>query len=204
VTNQEIENTQRHDEISTSLFYPFTADPMSNQVPWLSNSIDGPYAGKLEQLTKCALQLENNSSSAFYMFYASLKAFITGCGFNEKLLPSLLLIAGDLDLTKTPIGLDMPNIGAKYGGVKMPLYYWQEQHNRLSAAIFALLAGRDVLSVSASKSIKNFDTLSFLSMWLPSPSASHPNAPSSFQQQPCTGLLANQSGVPSDEATSSS
>jgi hypothetical protein len=48
VTNQEIENTQRCDEISTSLFNPFTADPMSNQVRWLSNSIDGPYAGKLE------------------------------------------------------------------------------------------------------------------------------------------------------------
>jgi hypothetical protein len=106
VTNQEIENTQRRDEISTSLFYPFTADPMSNQVRWLSNSIDGPYAGKLERLTKCALQLENDSSSAFYMFYASLKAFITGCGFNEELLQSLLLIAGSLDLTKTPIGLD--------------------------------------------------------------------------------------------------
>jgi hypothetical protein len=84
----------------------------------------------------------------------SLRAFLTGCGFNEELLPSLHFVVEDLDLTKTPICLDMPNVGAKYGGVRMPHYHWQEQHNHLSAAIFALLTGRDVISMSAIKANK--------------------------------------------------
>jgi hypothetical protein len=68
VMNQALENSQRRNEISTSLFYPITADKMSNQVCWLSNSIDGPYAGKLECLSKSALQLEDDTTSVFYVF----------------------------------------------------------------------------------------------------------------------------------------
>jgi hypothetical protein len=52
---------------------------------------------KWECCTKCALQLEHDSTSA----------------------SSLQLVVEDLDLTKTPMCLDMPNVGAKNGGVRM-------------------------------------------------------------------------------------
>jgi hypothetical protein len=94
--NQEI--ALRIQQTSIMLHYPAppadaTGDEiMSNCVAWLSNSIDGPYAGKLERLTKCAFQLPNDSPSAFFIFYASLQAFLTSCGFNEELLPTLQFI----------------------------------------------------------------------------------------------------------------
>jgi hypothetical protein len=38
---------------STTLYYPYVPfNAMSNKVKWLHNSIDGPYAGKYDQLTK--------------------------------------------------------------------------------------------------------------------------------------------------------
>jgi hypothetical protein len=160
--NQALENLQHCNGICTSLFCPITADKMSNQVCWLLNSIDGPYAGKLECLSKCALQLEDDTTSVFYVFYASLRAFFTCCGFNEELLPSFHFVVEDLDLTKTLICLDMPNVGAKYAGVRMPHYHWQEQHNRLSTAIFAFLAGSDVISMAAIKANKTLAHYHFL------------------------------------------
>ena len=90
--DQSKENTYRRRLVSSSLFYPLTADPMSNKVAWLSNSIDGPYEGKLGGLTKCSFQLLNNLSSGFYVFYASLCSFLTGCGFNDELLPDIQFV----------------------------------------------------------------------------------------------------------------
>jgi hypothetical protein len=57
VMNQAIENSQRRNEICTSLFYPITADKMSNQVCWLSNSIDGPYPGNWNVLASVRFSL---------------------------------------------------------------------------------------------------------------------------------------------------
>jgi hypothetical protein len=153
--NQEI--ALRIQQPSITLHYPGVMgdEIMSNKVAWLSNSIDGPYAGKLERLTKCAFQLPNDSSSAFFIFYASLQAFITSCGFNEELLPNLQFIDETLDLAQTPLSYDMPRVGTKVaGGIAWPHFYWQEQHNRLSAAIFSLLPSKDVINKLAPKSCK--------------------------------------------------
>jgi hypothetical protein len=135
---------------------------MSNRVAWLSNSIHGLYAGKLERLTKCAFQLPNDSPSAFFIFYASLQAFLTSCGFNEELLPTLQFIDETLDLTRTLLSYDMPRVGSKVaGGIALPHFHWQEQHNRLSAAIFSLLASKDVISKIAKKSSKHLESSHF-------------------------------------------
>ena len=159
--DQVKENNHRRRIISSSLYYPVTADLTSNKVAWLSNSIDGPYDGKLDPLTKCAFQLPNDSPGAFYIFYGSLKSFLTGCGFNDELLPALQFVDVDLDLTKTPVGPDIPSVGAKDYGDQMPHYYWQEQHDRLSAAIFALLVSKDVINKQAGKSHKTLGYTQF-------------------------------------------
>jgi hypothetical protein len=124
---------------------PSTRFPMANQVAWLLNSIDGPYDGKLDRLTKGSFQLLSNSPSSFWVFYASIRAFLTGCGFNEEFLPQLPYVDSDLDLTNTPISSDIPNVGAKNGGVAIPHFYWQEQQNRLTSALYALLVSKDII-----------------------------------------------------------
>jgi hypothetical protein len=141
--------------VSLTLYFPpSTRFPMANQVAWLSNSIDGPFDGKLDQLTKGSFQLLNNSPSSFWVFYASIQAFLTGCGFNEELLPQLSYVDSDLDLTNTPISSDIPNVSAKNGGVAMPHFYWQEHHNRLSSVLYALLVSKDIFHKDAKKSMK--------------------------------------------------
>jgi hypothetical protein len=82
------------------------------------------------------------------VFYAPLRAFLTGCGFNEELLPSLHFVVEDLDLTKH----HLPGYAKRWSQVwwcKDATLSLAEQHNRLSAAIFAVLTGRDVISMSA-------------------------------------------------------
>jgi hypothetical protein len=131
------ENAFQHQMVSLTLYYPpSTRFPMANQVAWLSKSIDGPYHGKLDWLvTRGSFQLLNDSPSSFWVFYASIQAFLTGFVFYEELLPQLPYVDSDLDLTNNPISSDIPNVGAKNGGVAMPHFYWQEQHDRLSSAL---------------------------------------------------------------------
>jgi hypothetical protein len=124
------ETALRIQQTSITLHYPVPLSDatgneiMSNQVAWLSNSIDGPYAGKLERLTKCAFQLPNDSPTALFIFYASLQAFLTSCGFNEELLPTLQYINETLDLTRTPLSYDMPRVGSKVtGGIAWPHFH---------------------------------------------------------------------------------
>jgi hypothetical protein len=149
--------------VSLTLYYPpSNRFPMANQEAWLSNSIDGPYDGKLDCLTKGSFQLLNNSPSSFWVFYAAIQAFLTGCGFNEELLPQLPYVDSDLNLTNTPISSNIPNVGAKNGGVAMPHFYWQEQHNQLSSALYALLVSKDIIHKDAKKSIKTVTTLHFV------------------------------------------
>jgi hypothetical protein len=156
------ENEFCQQQVSLTLHYPPSIKfLMANCVAWLSNSIDGPYEGKLDPLTKGTFQL-NDSPSAFWIFYASLRAFFTGCGFNEELLPQLPFVDANLDLTLTPISSDIPNIGAKNGGVAMPHFYWQEQHNRLSSALYALLVSKDIIHSQAKKSSKTISSLHFV------------------------------------------
>jgi hypothetical protein len=67
------ENAFRRQMVSLTLYYPPpTRFPMASQVAWLSNSIDGPYDGKLDRLTKGSFQLLNHSPSSFWVFYASI------------------------------------------------------------------------------------------------------------------------------------
>ena len=108
--------------MSTSLYYPPEGyDPSSNKVAWLANSIDGPYAGKADRLTKCSFQLVDDNASTFFVFYNSRRAFLTSCSFNNELLPALQFIRTDLDLTHSPIAYhDMLNVGARNGGERMP------------------------------------------------------------------------------------
>jgi hypothetical protein len=44
----------------------------------------------------------------------------------------------------------------------MPHFYWQEQHNRLSSALYALLVSKDIIHKDAKKSIKTVPTLHFV------------------------------------------
>jgi hypothetical protein len=56
----------------------------------------------------------------------------------------------------------MPRVGSKVaGGIALPHFHWQEQHNRLSAAIFSLLASKDVISKIAKKSSKHLESSHF-------------------------------------------
>jgi hypothetical protein len=71
-------------------------------------------------------------------------------------------VDSDLDLTNTPISSDIPNVGAKNGGVSMPHFYWQEQHNRLSSALYALLVSKDIIHKDAKKSIRTVTALHFV------------------------------------------
>jgi hypothetical protein len=68
----------------------------------------------------------------------------------------------DLNLTNTPISSNIPNAGAKNGGVAMPHFYWQEQHNQLSSALYALLVIKDIIHKDAKKSIKTVTTSHFV------------------------------------------
>jgi hypothetical protein len=134
---------------------------MANQVAWLSKSIDGPCDGKLDRLTKGSFQLLNNSQ--FILGFLRVhSSFSYRLWFNEELLPQLPYVDSDLDLTNTPISSDIPNVGAKTGGVAMPHFYWQEQHNQLSSALYALLVSEDILHKDAKKSIKTVTTLHFV------------------------------------------
>jgi hypothetical protein len=56
----------------------------------------------------------------------------------------------------------MPRVGSKVsGGIAWPHFHWQVQHNRLSAAIFSLLASKDVISKLAPKSRKHLASSHF-------------------------------------------
>jgi hypothetical protein len=71
-------------------------------------------------------------------------------------------VDANLDLTLTPISDDIPNVGAKNGGVAMPHFYWQEQHNRLSSALYALLVSKDIIHSQAKKSLKAISSSHFV------------------------------------------
>jgi hypothetical protein len=123
------ENTIRKRITSTLLYYP--KDPLNkdaNKVAWLSKSIDGPYAGKHERLAKCTIKLQDDSARAFFVFYNSIRSFLGSTGFNPELLPALQFIADNLDLTITPININMPCVGAYGGGEQKPMFDWIEAH----------------------------------------------------------------------------
>jgi hypothetical protein len=66
------ENAFRRQQVSLTLYYPPSIKfRVANCVAWLSNSINGPYEGELDWLTKGTFQLLNDSPSAFWIFYAS-------------------------------------------------------------------------------------------------------------------------------------
>jgi hypothetical protein len=149
--NQALENSVHCRQHSTSLYY--TADPnikMANQVEWLVSSINGPYAGKHEQLAKCSFKLVDDSAGAFFfVFYNSLKSFLGSNGFNLELLPALQRILKTLDLTLTPIHTDMPCVGAYGGGKKKPVIDWIEAHNEFTSTLYALFAIQGVIAPAA-------------------------------------------------------
>jgi hypothetical protein len=125
---------------------------MANQVKWLVKSIDGPYAGKHERLAKCSFKLADDSAGAFFVFYNSLKSFLGSNGFSLELLPALQHISKMLDLTLTPIHVDMPRVGAYGGGKKKPMIDWIEEHNEFSSTLYASFASQGVIAVSATRS----------------------------------------------------
>jgi hypothetical protein len=103
---------------------------------------DGPYSGNHYRLIKSPLQLTNDSTEAFFIFYNSLRSHFNSCGFNTALLPTLQSIQPDTDLTKPPV--DIPPIGTNTN--------WNEEHNNLSSTIFALLTRHDVIATDATRS----------------------------------------------------
>jgi hypothetical protein len=152
--SQALENSNHCRQHSTLLYY--TADPkrlMANQVKWLVKSIDGPYAGKHERLAKCSFKLADDSAGAFFVFYNSLKSFLgSNGGFSPELLPALQHISKTLDLTLTPIHVDMPRVSAYGGGEKKPMIDWIEAHSEFSSTLYALFASQGVIAVSTTRS----------------------------------------------------
>jgi hypothetical protein len=73
-------------------------------------------------------------------------------GFNPELLPALQFIADNLDLTITPIDIDMPHVVAYGGGEQKPMFDWIEAHNEFSGTHYALLPGHAVVAASATRS----------------------------------------------------
>ena len=105
---------------------------MANQVAWLAKSIDGPYAGKQDRLAKCTIKLADDTAGAFFVFYNSLRSYLSSNGFHPELLPSLQHVSDKVDLTISPIDTDMPRVGAYEGGEQKPMYEWPEAHNEFS------------------------------------------------------------------------
>jgi hypothetical protein len=69
-------------------------------------------------------------------------------------------VDANLNLALTPINI--PNVGTKNGGVAMPHFYWQGQHNRVSSALYALLVSKDIIHSQAKKSLKTISSLHFV------------------------------------------
>jgi hypothetical protein len=125
---------------------------MSNKVKWLHNSIDGPYAGKYDRLTKCTIKLHDDTAGAFFVFYNSLRSVLGSNGFNQELLPALQHINTKLDLSKPPVDIDLPPVGTHGGGEKIPMEDWMDIHNEFSSTLYALLASDGVIAQGATRS----------------------------------------------------
>jgi hypothetical protein len=96
--------------------------------------------------------LQDDSAGAFFVFYNSIQSFLGRTGFNQELLPALQFIADDLDLTVTPIDIDMPCVRAYGGGEQKLMFDWIEAQNEFSGTLCALLASHGVIATSATRS----------------------------------------------------
>jgi hypothetical protein len=150
---RDAEVSNRRRTTSTSLYY--TANPMvpmANQVMWLHKSIDGPYAGKHERLAKCAFKLLDDLPGTFFVFYNLTRSFLGSTGFHPELLPALQHISELVNLTLTPIHLDMPRVGEYGGGERKPMSDWIEAHNEFNSTLYALFASQGVIGPAATRS----------------------------------------------------
>jgi hypothetical protein len=140
------ENNRRKRMPSTLLYYTF--DPlhiMANKVKWLHGSIDGKYAGKHDCMAKYTIKLMDDTAGAFFVFYNSLCLFFNSNSSNQELLPALQHITINLDLTKTPLDIDMSPVGMYNGGEKKLMTDWDNAHNEFSTTLYALLASDGVI-----------------------------------------------------------
>jgi uncharacterized membrane protein len=55
--------------------------------------------------------LQDDLAGAFFVFYNSIQSFLGSTGFILELLPALQLVANILDLTITPLDINMPQVG---------------------------------------------------------------------------------------------
>jgi hypothetical protein len=74
-----------------------------NNVSWLAQLLNGPYAGKQDRINKLYFALSDNTLSGFMKFYTALCAGLNGCGFSPHLLPILPLKRPDTNVIDTPI-----------------------------------------------------------------------------------------------------
>ena len=74
-------------------------------VAWSHESLEGPYGGKVDKFLKCgsSVKLEDDESHSFFKYYHGLRTHLALNAFSIDLLPKLVEMHAQIDLTRPPM-----------------------------------------------------------------------------------------------------
>ena len=111
----------------------------------------GPYGGGIQKTFKhFSFNLSSDGFDDFFRFYNGIITQLSIASYHRRLLPPLDLIAGDADLTRSPVDSScMPLAGTHCLTEWSQSAYWDDQHLHLSQLIYLTLTSKDVVKTSA-------------------------------------------------------
>ena len=136
-TKTDYSETRNHKSISMHLQRDSETDRL---VAWSHESLDGPYGGKVDKFLKCgsSIKLEDDESHSFFKYYHGLRTHLALNAFSIELLPKLVEIHAQIDLTRPPM---LPEYLAPVGTQEYALTkeILINQHQQLAEALYAIL-----------------------------------------------------------------
>jgi hypothetical protein len=124
--------------------------PNYGAVNWMSVS-KGPYLGGVQKTFKTlSISLFSDGFDDFFRFYNGLITQLSLAGYHRRLLPSLELIASDVDLCQSPVNAACMPISDEHCLAEWSQSaYWDEQHDHLSQLLYLTLTSKDVIKSTA-------------------------------------------------------
>ena len=158
--NTKNDYSERRNHKSVSMHVQRDSE-LDGLVAWSHETIEGPYGGRVDKFLKCGsrVKLEDDESHSFFKYYHGLCTHLALNAFSIDLLPKLVEIHAQIDLTRPPMLLEyLDPVGAQeYVLTKEMLL---NQHQRLAEALYAILDDtiKSTCTIGYASTQRNFST----------------------------------------------